>query len=122
MKPFASSNPLEDDPAFQPVFTRSYKEIYAGLHIFAARRLIDAGEPHLALKHFRQAARLSPAGVLSVWYKLLQALGGSIGLQKLFLGYRQSRRQLQHRSKRPTVSQAGVIWSDADQFTDNTKQ
>lgn len=106
---------LEDDPAFQPVFTSSYKEIYAGLHIFAAKRLIDAGQPRLALNHFRQAAHFSPAGVLSVWYKLIQALGGSLGMQKLFLGYRQSRRQLQHRSKHLTVSQSGVMWADTSQ-------
>ena len=107
---------LEDDPAFQPIFNRSYKEIYAGLHIFAARRLIDAGDSSLALRHFRQAARLSPGRVLAVWYKVIQALGGSLGMQKLFLGYRNTRRQLQHRSKHLAVSQSGVFWSDAGQL------
>jgi glycosyltransferase involved in cell wall biosynthesis len=113
---------LEDEPAFQPVFTHSSKDIYAGLHIFAARRLIDAGEPRLALKHFQQAAHFSPAGVLSVWYKVIQALGGSLGMQKLFLGYRQSRRQLQHQSKYLTVSQSGVMWADTSQLKGKTNR
>jgi glycosyltransferase involved in cell wall biosynthesis len=106
---------LEDDPAFQSVFKQSRTTIYAGLHIFAARRLIDAGEPRLALTHFQHAFQYSPARVLSVWYKVIQALGGSFGLQKLFLQYRQSRRQLQHQSRQLVVSRQGVSWADAAQ-------
>jgi glycosyltransferase involved in cell wall biosynthesis len=47
----------EQDPAFRPVFDSQHKAIYSGLHIFAARRLIDSGQPRLAMQHLGQAAR-----------------------------------------------------------------
>ena len=106
---------VEQDPAFQPVFNCQRKAIYSGLHIFAARRLIDSGQPHSALHHFRQAARYSLTRVLSVWYKVLQALGGYIGLERLFLLYRQVRRRWQHQARHLVVSQAGVSWADETQ-------
>ena len=93
---------LEQDPAFQPAFTHYRKDIYAGLHIFAARRLIDSGEPRQALVHFQQAIRFSLPKVLSVWYKLLQALGGAIGMGRLFINYRQTRRRL--------TASVAVVW------------
>jgi glycosyltransferase involved in cell wall biosynthesis len=104
---------VEHDPAFHQEFTSHRRTIYSGLHIFAARRLIDSGQPRLALHHFRQAARFSFTKVLSVWYKVIQALGGFIGLGRLFLLYRQTRRRLQHQTHRLVVSQAGVSWADA---------
>ncbi len=104
---------LEREPAFAVVFAQGHKLIYAGLHIFAAKRLIDAGQPHLALTHFRQAARFSLTTVIRVWYKVLQALGGALGLGKLFIYYRHSRRNIQHRRQRLVVSQSGVAWAEA---------
>ena len=106
---------VEQDPAFQPVFNRQRKAIYSGLHIFAARRLIDSGQPHSALHHFRQAARFSLTRVLSVWYKVIQALGGLIGLERIFLLYRQVRRRWQHQTRHLVVSHAGVSWADETQ-------
>jgi len=106
---------LEQDPAFQPAFTRYRKDIYAGLHIFAARRLIDSGEPRQALDHFQQATRFSLPKVLLVWYKVLQALGGAFGMGRLFSYYRQTRRRLQHRTRHLVVSKSGVSWAMADQ-------
>jgi glycosyltransferase involved in cell wall biosynthesis len=103
---------LESDPVFQPAFMDHHHNIYAGLHVFAARRMIDADQPRQALVHFRQAARLSLTRVISAWYKLLQALGGVLGLGKLFLIYRQARRRLQHHTHRLVVSQSGVAWSE----------
>jgi glycosyltransferase involved in cell wall biosynthesis len=111
---------LESDPAFTFSFARQRKQVYAGLHIFAARRLIDAGQPRRALSHFRQAARFSLTSVLAVWYKLLQALGGSLGLGRLFLGYRKWRRCLQHRSQRLVVSPSGVAWAESESPDDHT--
>lgn len=99
---------VEQDSSFQPLFTNTRKDIYAGVHIFAARRLIDADQFRLALGHFHQGARFSISRVLSVWYKLLQALGGALGLGKLFLSYRQLRRRIQHRSQQLTVSETGI--------------
>ena len=106
---------LEHDPVFQPAFTQERKDIYAGLHIFAARRLIDSDQPRQALDHLQQAARFSLTKVFSVWYKVFQALGGILGLGNLFLYYRHSRRRLQHHTRRLEVSQSGVSWAEADQ-------
>jgi glycosyltransferase involved in cell wall biosynthesis len=101
---------LETQPLFQPVFTAQGKVIYAGLHVFAAKRLIDAGQPAKALGQFRQAFRLSPLVVGKAWYKVIQAAGGAIGLGPLFLAYRKSRRLLQHRTQCLVVDSQGVRW------------
>ena len=101
---------LEIQPRFQPVFTAQRKSIYAGLHVFAAKRLIDARQPPQALRHFRQALRLSPPAVGRAWYKVLQAAGGAIGLNPLFLAYRKARRKLQHRTQQLVVDGQGVRW------------
>jgi glycosyltransferase involved in cell wall biosynthesis len=104
---------LQIQPLFQPVFAAQGKTIYAGLHVFAAKRLIDAGQPAQALGHFRQALRLSPPTVGQSWYKVVQALGGAIGLGPLFLAYRKSRRRLQHQAQRLLVDSQGVRWEAA---------
>jgi glycosyltransferase involved in cell wall biosynthesis len=106
---------MEQDSTFQSFITNHRKDIYAGLHIFAARRLIDADQPRLALGHFRQAAQLSISRVISVWYKVLQALGGALGLGKMFMSYRQARRRVQHRSQHLIVSETGISLSTPDQ-------
>ncbi len=101
---------LEKQPLFQSVFASKGKTIYAGLHVFAAKRLIDAGQPARALEHFRQALRLSPTVAAQAWYKAIQALGGALGLGPLFLAYRRSRRKLQHKAQVLTVDEQGVHW------------
>jgi hypothetical protein len=106
---------LEDDPTYRVVFESGRNEIFAGLHIFAARRLIDAGEPRLALVQFRRAWAYSPARVLGMWYKVLQAAGGTLGLGRVFLSYRQARRGLQHRGRQLLVTNSGVRWAGPDQ-------
>ncbi len=102
---------LEKDPLFQPHFSRGEAMIYAGLHVFAGRRLIDAGQPAAALDHFRQAYRLSPAAVRRVWYKVIQAFGGAAGLSLAFLTYRKLRRKLHHRARYLAVDQTGASWT-----------
>ena len=99
---------LESDPAYQPVFKKHGKDIYAGLHVFAAKRSIDSGEPAKALQHFQQAWRLSPLAVLQAWYKVIQAAGNKIGLGNLFLTYRQTRRRIQHHGQQLIMDNQGV--------------
>jgi hypothetical protein len=99
---------LEHDPIFQPVITRSQSSLFAGLHVFAGKRLIDADEPRLALDHFRQAWQLSPKVVLRAWYKVVQALGNSVGLDRLFLAYRKTRRRIQHHGQQLRLDELGV--------------
>lgn len=101
---------LQSEPPFEQVFAAHGEVILAGVHVFAAKRLIDAGKPRQALSHFRRAFQLSPRLVGKVWFKLLQALGGTLGLTHLFLLYRSSRRKVQHRAQRLEVSAEGVHW------------
>lgn len=89
------------------------RRIEAGLHGFAGKRYIDAGEPWKALDHFRQALAAHPPTALKIWYKVLQAAGQAAGLGRLFLGYRGTRRQLTHGRKRMELSADGVRWADA---------
>ncbi len=101
---------LKADPLFKPVFAAAGHEIEAGLHIFAGRRLIDAGQPAQALRHFAAASRRSPAAIVRVWYKVVQALGSALGLEPAFLAYRRIRRRLQHRTQFLTFDGQGIHW------------
>ncbi len=99
---------LENDPLLQPVIEGQRARLYAGLHVFAGKRLIDAGEPRLALNHFKQAWQLSRLVVLRAWYKVVQAAGNSLGLGRLFLAYRSTRRRFQHHGQKLRLDENGV--------------
>jgi len=101
---------LEHLPLFEPMFASNARDIQAGLLIFAGKRYIDAGKPRQALAYFRQAYTIQPAAVRKVWYKVVQAAGGAIGLSGLFLGYRQLRRSVQHHSRTLVVDAHGPHW------------
>ena len=101
---------IENNPLMREVFQHEKHEIYAGLNIFAARRYIDAGKPREALGYFWQAFRLKPAVAIHYWYKLIQALGGSMGLGMIFLVYRKFRRRVTHGSRQLGVDSKGVHW------------
>jgi glycosyltransferase involved in cell wall biosynthesis len=102
---------LQAENRYPQAFAGHGEEIRAGLHLFAAKRLIDAGQAGQALGHIRRAWGLSPQAVMEVWYKVVQALGGAVGLSGLFLAYRRARRRLQHRSQRIKVTAEGVSWA-----------
>ena len=104
---------LEKEPLYSEVFTARRAQIYAGLHVFAARRLIDNGEDRKALHHFAQAFHLSPLVASQLWYKGVQALGGMLGLRRLFLAYRRSRRKMSHGVRQLTVDDSGVHWKES---------
>ncbi len=107
---FAFIEELRTIPVFASVFEDHHKKIRSGLHVFSARRLIDSGKPKAALRHFKYAWHIEPESVLSVWYKWLQALGGAIGLQDVFLKYREIRRKLQHKRKKLVVQDNRIYW------------
>ena len=94
---------LEKEEPFAGVIRDHRQQIYAGINIFHARRLIDAGKPAEALTYFRTAFRLDPGQTSRYWYKILQALGGSAGAAGVFLAYRDARRRAQHRRQRLVV-------------------
>lgn len=91
-------------------YQENKQKIRAGLHVFSARRLIDSGKPKEALRHFKYAWHIRPKAVLEVWYKWVQALGGAIGLQGLFLWYRKTRRKLKHQQKKLIVKENRISW------------
>ena len=101
---------LEKDFLYADAFAAQREQIYAGLHVFAGRRLIDNNQPRQALQHFYEAWKLSPKTPLTFWYKVLQAAGGSIGLGKVFLAYRSLRRKIFHKEKRLTLTEQGLEW------------
>jgi glycosyltransferase involved in cell wall biosynthesis len=101
---------IRKQPPFEAIFASHGNEIQAGLHIFAGKRLIDAGRSRQALSHFARAFRYSPGEVAGLWYKVIQALGGLIGLNRLFLIYRHARRKAQHRARRIAIGADGVYW------------
>jgi len=101
---------LRSEPQFTEVLRDHDLKIHAGLHVFSARRLIDSGLSKEALHHFRKAWQIEPKAVLRVWYKWIQALGGALGLEALFLWYRKNRRKLQHRRQRIVVDEQGIHW------------
>ncbi len=102
---------LEREPNFQALFEQHRSKIYAGLHVFAAKRSIDGGKPTQALTHFRHAFRFHPPTVVRAWYKVVQALGGAAGLGGLFLAYRKIRRKIQHAGKTLMVGADGLQWN-----------
>ena len=99
---------LQAEELFKPIFLAQPGDLFAGLHIFAAKRLIDSGQPSLALSHFHEAAKLRPWQVVRVWYKVAQALGYKLGLHSLFVAYRNTRQRLQHRNQQLSVNEQGV--------------
>ena len=108
---FALLDGLRKDPLFASVITENHAEIYAGLHVFHGRRLIDARQPRQALVQFWQAFRLHPRTAMYVWFKVVQAMGGSIGFGELFLAYRRLRRRIQNRPQRLVVDENGTRWA-----------
>jgi glycosyltransferase involved in cell wall biosynthesis len=107
---FGLIHSLQSISPFDQVLATHRQEILAGVHVFAAKRLIDAGRPRQAISHFRHAYRLSPRIAGRAWYKFIQAVGGTLGLSHLFLMYRSSRRKVQHRTRRLEVGVEGVHW------------
>jgi glycosyltransferase involved in cell wall biosynthesis len=103
---------LESQELFAPVFRSHHRKIYAGLHVFALKRLIDNKSHSQAFKHFVKAMRLSPGLALKAWRKALQALLGSLGFSGLFLAYRDTRRKVQFKSRQLWVDEHGVRWRD----------
>ena len=104
---------LEAEEPYSVVIRDEKNQIMAGLHVFAARRLIDAGMWGEALSHFGAAFRLSPTAVLRVWYKYLQAVGGAAGAGRAFVAYRNLRRRLIHRGRKIRVGSDGARWVDS---------
>lgn len=88
------------DPNLAGLVEGHERRIEAGLDVFAARRLIDAGAYSRAFAHLMRAARSHPITVLRYWYKVVQAGFSALGLAPIFFGYRTLRRRVQYRGRR----------------------
>ncbi len=102
---------IRNAPLFDDVVSKHDNEIMAGLHIFSAKRLIDAGMHKEALKHFNQARKNNASAVVKVWYKLLQAIGGVLGFSWLFLKYRELRRLVIHKRRKLVIESKSIYWT-----------
>jgi hypothetical protein len=85
---------------FGDLVRRHSRRVEAGLHVFSARRLIDAGRHGEAVRHLAQAATLHPATVARYWYKVVQAVFSALGLAGAFLWYRAARRRIRFGNRR----------------------
>ncbi len=99
-----------EDSIYRNIMMSHRSEILSGLHVFSGKRLIDAGSYREALKHFDEAWKYKPQAVFRVWYKVIQAIGGALGLSRIFLKYRTSRRRFQHSRKQLRVLNNGLQW------------
>lgn len=101
---------LENDPDYEAVFRRQRARIYAGLHSFAGRRYIDAGEYRRALVYLAKSFGFSPLSAARYLHKVVQALLGFLGLSQIPLGYRRVRRSFQHQAKKLKIDESGITW------------
>ena len=85
------------EPTLSPLVVAAGPRIRGGLDVFAARRLIDAGEYREAVVRLWRAARHHLPTVIRYWYKVIQAAGSAVGLAGLFEAYRRARRRVVHR-------------------------
>lgn len=98
------------DPEYHDEFARYGRRIQSGLHLFATYRYLDAGAPGKAFNHYLKAFIISPLLALGAWRKFVQALGGALGLGKIFVTYRGLRRRNQYGSRRLVVTDQGIDW------------
>lgn len=87
-------------PDLGDLVRRQGRRITAGLDVFAARRLIDAGRHSEAGRRMLHALGLHPPTVLRYWYKAVQAGLSALGLAGLFDWYRRTRRWITYGHRR----------------------
>jgi glycosyltransferase involved in cell wall biosynthesis len=101
---------LKKDPLFAPTINKYHNEILAGIHIFHGRRLIDAKMPKEAMANFWYAGKLHPASVGQIWFKVIQASAGMLGLGNLALALRDYYRHTRNYPRRLVVDATGIRW------------
>jgi len=89
-----------DSEEFAELVRGRRRRILSGFHVFSARRLIDAGRHREAVDHLARALALHPGTVARYWYKVVQAVLSALGLEGLFLWYRNTRRRIRYRGRR----------------------
>jgi glycosyltransferase involved in cell wall biosynthesis len=87
-------------PDIKEYMAANKNRVDAGLKIFSARRLIDAGQFRMAFRLLIKATWIHPRSVMRYWYKVVQAGFSAIGLGWVFEFYRTLRRRVFHRGQR----------------------
>jgi glycosyltransferase involved in cell wall biosynthesis len=82
------------------IVDRNKSRIEAGLGVFTARRLIDAKNHWEAFRRINRAILKHPATVMRYWYKWVQAAFSAMGMESLFMWYRDTRRKLTYSNER----------------------
>ena len=86
-------------PDMKEQMAANKNRVNAGLKIFSARRLIDAGQFRNAFRLLTKATWIHPRSVMRYWYKVVQAGFSAIGLGWAFELYRTTRRRVFHRGQ-----------------------
>jgi hypothetical protein len=98
----------ESSQILGPTVKENQRRIYASLDTFTARRLIDAGQYQQAVQRMYKALFASPRIFIRYWYKAVQASAGMIGLEKIFIRYRELRRKIQYTESYVVVGKTGA--------------
>ena len=91
------------------------RRISAGVNVFAARRLIDAGRHREAVSRLGAAIGHHPPTVARYWYKVIQAVFSAIGLSQVFIWYRNSRRRIRFGGQRVELNLTPASYAPADE-------
>lgn len=87
------------------------RRVRASLHAFAARRMIDGGEHKKATFEIFKAYFADPRVGFRYWYKAIQASLSAAGFERLFMAYRNFRRQIQHGDRHVVMMENGPVLS-----------
>ncbi|MBF8255797.1 MAG: hypothetical protein HW375_704 [Anaerolineales bacterium] len=87
------------DPRLASLVEGNERRVRGGMEVFAARRLIDAGEYREAVRRLWVASKYDLPTVGRYWYKFVQAGGSALGMAGLFDRYRRARRRIVHRRR-----------------------
>jgi glycosyltransferase involved in cell wall biosynthesis len=97
----------EESPILSRIIEANKRKIRASLHTFAARRMIDGGDHRRATLEIFRAYFADPRIGFRYWYKAIQASLSAAGFERLFIGYRNLRRRLQHGDRRVVMTDQG---------------
>ena len=101
---------LEKQPILTAIIRENRPVIYAGIHAFHGRRLIDAGKNDQAFRQFLQVLRIHPPTFFRLWFKVIQSFGGMFGLSGLFRSYRDIRRRKKNGVRCLKIDKQGIRW------------
>ncbi len=97
----------EGSPVLGDLIRANERKVRASYHAFAARRMIDGGDHRRATLEIFKAYSADPRIGFQYWYKAIQASLSAAGLERLFIGYRNLRRRLQHGDKHVVMTDQG---------------